>query len=1037
MSPLDKLQDTLRRLFRLDEPAELDFGVYRLVNLKREYLSKYLDEQLPQQVDAEISQTSQATREGELERIRLVLLATLGKDALDENGEFTNSAFEETIAGEAYLNARRDALGIKKAADMQEEIYDHLATFFSRYDCGGGDIVPRRRHAVKSRYAVPHDGEEVLLHWANRGQHYIKSVAYHPNFAFKLAGKRFVFRITDVRDIPRDNNMDSGRFMLPRIDAIAKEDNGDLLIPFTFRSLNKKEQKEYAVRGKGQKGNGNGNGGKVQAGILAEALTQLTESAAKNTALTPLLAADENGESAFVRHARRFIRRNTADFFIHRDLRGFLGAELEFYLKNEALDMEELACINSAAVASRMVVVRVARELGLNIIDALAQWEDLQKALWEKKKFVLQSDYCATLGHIPGLEKTKLFDAITDCKAQWADWEQLGLSGKAAPLFANGSKRDQRIAYLRENPSLPVDTAHFPPEFKDQLLDQFADIDEVTDGVLIHGENWQALNLMQEMYCGRIDCIHIDPPYNTETSGFLYKNGFKHSSWMAMMDTRIFAALPLMSRDGVFQCHIDENEYERLHLLFEQTPTTNAGTVVWDKRNPMPGGSGVATQHEYIAVRMARELPIHRTNQSILSMLSMAMEMIKKNGGVSDHVRAEFAAWVKANNSLSGGEKAYQYLDDEGRIYRGVSLRAPEPRQDPKFHERLIHPVTQKPCAIPPNGFSRTPETLKAMMEKGEILFGPDENTQPQQKKFLADDVGPQMPSCIQDGKKGKSYTDALGVSFPYCHPVSLYESLIGSATQSPSSFALDYFAGSGTTAHSVINLNREDGGQRKFILVEVGGHFSTVLLPRVKKLTFSPEWKDGKPTRPATVEEFQRGPRLVKYQRIESYEDALSNIRFEVDGLDFGGAGPYHLQWDSRESPTWLLDPDMEKPFDYLLELTASENGNGGVAPTEYADLPETFAYLAGLRVKTRRVVMDGKRRYLVQRGMASGKDTVVLWRDIAGWQEKDYQREQDFIAKAKLTEGAERILMNGNGALKGAESLNPDFGRRMFAAG
>jgi len=90
----------------------------------------------------------------------------------------------------------------------------------------------------------------------------------------------------------------------------------------------------------------------------------------------------------------------------------------------------------------------------------------------------------------------------------------------------------------------------------------------------------------------------------------------------------------------------------------------------------------------------------------------------------------------------------------------------------------------------------------------------------------------------------------------------------------------LDYFAGSGTTTHAVINLNREDGVRRKFILVEMGEYFDTVLLPRIKKVTFSPEWKDGKPKRMATAEEAERSPRIVKYLRLESYEDALNNLR-------------------------------------------------------------------------------------------------------------------------------------------------------------
>jgi adenine-specific DNA-methyltransferase len=263
-------------------------------------------------------------------------------------------------------------------------------------------------------------------------------------------------------------------------------------------------------------------------------------------------------------------------------------------------------------------------------------------------------------------------------------------------------------------------------------------------------------------------------------------------------------------------------------------------------------------------------------------MLKAADEIIKKSGGVSAETRSEYTDWIDNNSDLSGGEKAYRYLDDEGQVYRFVSLRAPEPRTDPKFHIPLVHPVTGKPCAIPPNGFSRTPQTLQTMIKSGEIIFGQDETTQPQQKRLLTKESKRQISSVIQDGRKGKAYLDQLGLDFPYCHPVSLYEELVAATTGSHSNIVLDHFAGSATTGHAIVNLNRKDGLGRRFILVEMGQCFDTVMLPRIKKITFTPEWKDGKPKRMATQEEAERSPRIVKYICLESYEDALNNIEFD-----------------------------------------------------------------------------------------------------------------------------------------------------------
>ena len=162
-------------------------------------------------------------------------------------------------------------------------------------------------------------------------------------------------------------------------------------------------------------------------------------------------------------------------------------------------------------------------------------------------------------------------------------------------------------------------------------------------------------------------------------------------------------------------------------------------------------------------------------------------------------------------------------------------------------------------------------------MGENEIFFGKDASVQPLRKVFLS--AYQQMQSVMRDGGRGKRDLDKMGLTFPYCHPVSLYEPLIDGATGQSESYVLDHFAGSGTTAHAVINLNRRDGVKRKFILVEVGKQFDTVLLPRIKKATFSSEWKKGNPQGPAAEE---RSPRIIKYVRLESYEEALDSIEFD-----------------------------------------------------------------------------------------------------------------------------------------------------------
>ena len=248
-------------------------------------------------------------------------------------------------------------------------------------------------------------------------------------------------------------------------------------------------------------------------------------------------------------------------------------------------------------------------------------------------------------------------------------------------------------------------------------------------------------------------------------------------------------------------------------------------------------------------------------------------------------------------------------------------------------------------------------------------------------------------------------------------------------------STVLDYFAGSGTTGHAVINLNREDGGKRKFILVEMGQYFDTVLLPRIKKVTFSPEWKDGKPKRMATKEEAEHSPRIIKYLRLESYEDALNNI-----GIDEAAGHQamkfddyllnYMLRWETKRSETLLNVEQLARPFDYKLHIR-----NNGETSEKIVDLPETFNYMLGLHVQTRRTCHDEGRRYLVYRGLLDQRQVVVLWRETEGWQKAEMERDKQFVMEQKLAEDADEVYVNGDSFIPKARSLEPVFKARMFA--
>lgn len=212
-----------------------------------------------------------------------------------------------------------------------------------------------------------------------------------------------------------------------------------------------------------------------------------------------------------------------------------------------------------------------------------------------------------------------------------------------------------------------------------------------------------------------------------------------------------------------------------------------------------------------------------------------------------------------------------------------------------------------------------------------------------------------------------------------------------------------------------------------------MGEYFASVLKPRILKVIYSKDWKDGKPvSREGTSH-------ALKYMKLESYEDALNNIAFthEADGQEalklYGDDYllRYMLDFETRGSETLLNVQKFSTPFRYRLRLR-----DGGETRDVPVDLPETFAYLIGLRVRSRRVYHEGQRRYLVYRGSTPERGEVaVIWRDTENWGEADFERDRDFVQENGMTEGADEVFVNGDSFIPEARPLEGVMKRLMLA--
>jgi adenine-specific DNA-methyltransferase len=328
---LQKLQNLLQQLFRADA-ADLDFGIYRIINYRRNQIQTFVNEELPTIVNSALEANTEAesVREHitELENQVRELGSNLGEELLDADGNLINEAYRERPLIQQYLEAREQHGSPQNRDPRANAIFNHLWTFFSRY-YDNGDFIPRRRYSQTERYAVPYNGEEVYLHWANRDQYYVKSGEHFSTYRFKSQGITVTFDLRDV-DIERDNVQGQKRFFIPLSDETTyAPETDEISIPFEYRPLSGEEKKIYS-------------GQKQQDKILDAAESEIMKGLTSHYNALSALEHQTEGETTLKKHLRAYTRRNTADFFIHKDLKRFLIRELDFYVKNDVIPMSDL-----------------------------------------------------------------------------------------------------------------------------------------------------------------------------------------------------------------------------------------------------------------------------------------------------------------------------------------------------------------------------------------------------------------------------------------------------------------------------------------------------------------------------------------------------------------------------------------------------------------------------------------------------------------------------------------------------------------------
>ncbi len=980
---LDRLKALLREMFQLDR-GDLDFGLYRIMKLKSAEIAAFLDDDLLPQVKTKLNLTSAEDRE---------LLTKVLSNAREQAK--ASGYNPDRNPSPKIIELNRRLAEMKKDADAEADVYNHLANFFDRY-YSEGDFISKRRYSSggRSAYLIPYDGEEVKLHWANADQYYVKTTENYASYVFAVgagdAARRVRFEMAGA-DNEKDNIKEAEgkqrRFVLAGGKGAVTTEGDDLAVRFEHRPLKESEKKKWPGNTRTQQ-------------------ERINEAAAERIfhALDPgwqvLLAVpaptDANGERTLLeRHIERYTARNTFDYFIHKDLGGFLRRELDLYLNTEALNLNDLEQGDAPRLDRALARVRATRHIGGKIIDFLAQLEEFQKQLWLKKKFVLETQWCVTLDRVP----EDMYPEIAANNEQCKEWIELFAADEIEGDLANGGvswSDPPHAEFLKANPYLILDTRHFNADFTDRLLASLSDagpLDRQMDGLLVHSENFQALNLLQSRYRGQVQCVYIDPPFNTGASPILYKNGYKSSAWMSLMENRLRSTPSLLSEDGVLVAAIDDEQHKELSFLLSDIFKNQILGTISVRTNPSgrPTKSGYSVAHEYL-------LYAGRGQTSAIGRMPPTEKQARRFSARDE--RGVFE-WRNLRREGSGSDR-----DARRSLYypiyiQGSSMRVPKMTWNDSAQEWIVEeePLADEQVVLPNNEEGEQKrwrwEWNTVMNSLSDLSVRKDRSGNDYiYYKRRPHKEGVVSMSCWFDAKHssvehGTALLKEIFGTSVFSYPKSIHavmDSIHIAGACREGACVLDYFSGSGTTGHAVINLNRNDGGRRKYVLVEMGHHFDTVLLPRMKKVVHSPDWKDGKPVSREGITQ------LFKYIRLESYEDTMDSLEVtppSKEQKDFLADNPtlaedyqlrYSLGMETSRSAS-LLGEEFNDPFAYTLSVVRD-----GVRRKVRADLPETFNYLIGLRVNSRRWI-DGVLAITGTDGR--GRNCLILWRDL---DEMDY---------------------------------------------
>ena len=733
---------------------------------------------------------------------------------------------------------------LKKYPAFRDELFDKLYSFFNRYFTESGSIyfnsTPFHNNIYEKVYT---DDRDVILFWKTQMLYYVKTDRIFKSMPIEFDNYKFYFDSSTIEN----KKANEKRSLIYEL----KEVKEDKTIVFNVY---------YSEKGRVTK----------------------TEDILKELKKKEIKLDEETLEQAF----RIFEKQSEVDFFINKNAKAFLQEQFKLWSYQYFWEGAK------EWIADRVNELQILKNIAFKIIDFISQFEDELVKIWNKPKFVKNSNYVITLDRINNLELIEKIFNHPNLNEQIKEWQELGIvddAFKTKDVFETdiyGKKLTKKYEHL------PIDTKYFK-DLEFEILSLFDDLDNALDGWLIKSENYQALNTILPKFKEKVQTIYIDPPFNLDSSDqFLYRTNYKDANWATLLENRLRIAREWLNEKGSIFVRCDYNGNWIVRCLLDE---------IFGKEN------------------FRNELSLRKVNYQ------------------GTNVPERFNPAYDLLYFYGNGEriKFNQVFKERGREVKWVNAISPKENKDANIIE-----INGRKFIAPKNNHWRfsqdkfnqlNSENRIRIYEEYEYIdiFGNKQKGIPQ---YLESEMTP----------LDTNWTDISGYSFGWGFSTENSEPLLKRVIESTSNegdLVMDFFLGSGTTTAVAHKLGR------KWIGVEMGEHFYTVVLPRMKKvLSYD---KSGISKEKDVKEKYNEKTAggFFKYYELEQYEDTLRRVKYEDSDLF---DNPYE---DPYNQYIFMKDLKMLEALEIDYENDKVKVDLSKLYPN--IDIPETLSNLLGKWIK------------------------------------------------------------------------------------